>query len=70
MNLRLLCRFPDLGYTSVGAEVGGPFREWAKVELVRGMALPLERITLDSMPCDFQTPYRNSIFFFLSNESA
>jgi hypothetical protein len=31
MNLRPLCRFPDLGYTSVGAEVGGPFREWAKV---------------------------------------
>jgi len=44
MSLRPPCRCPDLGYTSVGAEVGGPFREWAKVELVGGMALPLERV--------------------------
>jgi hypothetical protein len=38
------CRYSDLGYTSVEAEVGGPFREWAKVLLVGGMALTLERI--------------------------
>ena len=71
MNFCPTCRCSDLGYTSVEAEVGGPFREWAKVLLVGGMALTLERIApSNSMPCDFQAPCRNSIFFFLSNESA
>jgi len=44
MNFFPTCRCSDLGYTSVEAEVGGPFREWAKVLLVGGMALTLERI--------------------------
>ena len=71
MSLLPPCRCPDLGYTSVGAEVGGPFREWAKVKLVGGMALLLERVA-SSIQClaHFQTPCRNSIFFFLSKESA
>ena len=38
LSQRRSCRYPDLDSASVGAEAGGPFREWAKVKLVGGTA--------------------------------